>query len=317
MSLPFSAFVRHACLVKLLLVDGFYYAYRSFHSIPPLVNAEGQPTGAIYGFLKALRRMLKDLQPDRAAVVWDEGLPERRTQLQPAYKAQRAEMPADLSAQIERMQELIRLLGFTNVFLPGTEADDLMASYAVAAQSLQWETVMATADKDLFQIVNPSIRVYSTQKADPTNGGNGFVLLEGEHVRGKWGVTPGQLGDILSLVGDSSDNIPGVNGVGPKGATALITQFGSIPALFERVDEVKSDKLREKLLSSREQIFQNREMVRLDLDLPLPVAVEELRIAPVFPELLQELQRCGFKSLYAELAAEAPQKPAMRQQDLF
>lgn len=303
--------------MKLLLVDGFYYAYRSFHSIPPLISPEGKPTGAIFGFLKALRRMMKDLQPDRAAVVWDEGLPERRTQLQPAYKAQRAEMPEDLSAQIEPMQEMIRLLGFPNVFLPGTEADDLMASYAVAAERQQWETVLATADKDLFQIVNPLIRVYSTQKVVVAEGGNGFVLLEGDHVLAKWGVNPVQLGDVLSLVGDSADNIPGVNGVGPKGATALISQFGSIPAMFDRISEVKSEKLREKLRSSREQIYQNREMVRLDLDLALPVALEELRVEPIYAELLPAVQRCGFKSFYTELSKEAPQKPALRQPDLF
>ncbi len=309
-------------MVKLLLVDGFYYAYRSFHSMPPLTNSAGQPTGAIYGFVKAVRRMMRDLQPDRVAVVWDEGLPERRTTLQPMYKAQREEMPETLDAQIEPMRGLLGLLGFTNVSLPGTEADDLMASYAVAAGALGWETVLATADKDLFQIVGPRTRVYSTQKdkTGSSEGGsvsNGFVLLESEYVRQKWGVEPSQLGDVLSLIGDSADNIPGVSGVGPKGATALISQFKSIPEMFERLGEVKSEKLREKLLSGRDQVFQNREMVRLDLDLPLPVEVEDLRVAPVYPQVLEEVQKCGFKSLHAELQGEMPKPPTLRQQDLF
>lgn len=290
--------------------------------MPPLTNSEGQPTGAIYGFVKAVRRMMRDLQPDRVAVVWDEGLPERRTTLQPTYKAQREEMPESLDAQIEPMRGLLGCLGFTNVSLPGTEADDLMASYAVAAGALGWETVLATADKDLFQIVGPRTRVYSTQKdktgsAEGGAASNGFVLLESEYVRQKWGVEPAQLGDVLSLIGDSADNIPGVSGVGPKGATALISQFNSIPEMFERLGEVKSEKLREKLLSGREQVFQNREMVRLDLDLPLPVQVEDLRVVPIYPQVLEEVRKYGFKSLHAELQGEAPKPPTLQQQDLF
>ena len=146
-------------MVKLLLVDGYYYAYRSFHALPGLTNPAGEPTGAVYGFLKSLRRMLKDLVPDRAAVVWDEGLPERRTALQPAYKAQRDEMPETLDAQLELMREMIGLLGFSSVSMPNTEADDLMASYALAARAKGWESVLATADKDLYQIVASDIRV--------------------------------------------------------------------------------------------------------------------------------------------------------------
>ncbi|MEY5025887.1 MAG: polymerase [Verrucomicrobiota bacterium] len=303
------------CAVKLLLVDGFYYAYRSFHAIPPLTNAQGQPTGAIYGFLKSLRRMLKDLAPDRAAVVWDEGLPERRTALQPAYKSNRAEMPEALEAQLEPMRELIGLLGFVNVSLPGMEADDLMASYAAAALARGWETLMATADKDLFQVVSPRVRVYTTQRAGA--GGNGYVLQGEEEVREKWGVAPSQLGDVLSLVGDASDNIPGVPGVGPKGAAALIQRFGSVRALFARVEEVESEKLREKLRAFEGQVMQNREMVRLDEDLPLPEGLDALRVEPRYPELLAAVERCAFKSLHAELAAEAPRGRELRQGELL
>ncbi len=304
--------------VKLLLVDGFYYAYRSFHSMPSLRNAEGLPTGAIYGFVKAVRRMMKDLQPDRAVIVWDEGLPERRTLLQPQYKAQREEMPEELQLQIEPMREFLALLGFSNVSLPGTEADDLMASYAKAAESLGWETILATADKDLFQIVGPRIRVYSTNKekvsqaeASATGAGGtaSFALLEEGYVRGKWGVAPAQLGDVLSLIGDSSDNIPGVSGVGPKGAAALVGEFGSLEAMYARLGEVKSEKLRERLVGARAQVEQNREMVRLDLDLALPVAPGELRVNPQYPEVVEAARRFGFKSLRAELELESSVRP--------
>ncbi len=302
--------------------------------MPSLTNSAGQPTGAVYGFAKAVRRMLRDVEPDRAAVVWDEGLPERRTLLQPQYKAQREEMPEELQRQIEPMREFLGLLGFSNVSLPGTEADDLMASYARAAEARGWETILATSDKDLFQRVSPSVRVYSTHKekvasAGETASGGGFVLLGGDYVRGKWGVEPGQLGEVLSLIGDTSDNIPGVRGVGPKGAAALIREFGGLDGLYARLGEVKADSLRLKLEEAREQVFQNREMVRLDLDLPLPLALEELRIQPVVPGVLEAARRFGFKSLSKELEQEfgsslserpgapAPQAARWTQPDLF
>lgn len=312
-------------MVKLLLVDGYYYAYRSFHALPGLTNPAGEPTGAVYGFLKSLRRMLKDLVPDRAAVVWDEGLPERRTALQPAYKAQRDEMPETLDAQLELMREMIGLLGFSSVSMPNTEADDLMASYALAARTKGWESVLATADKDLYQIVASDIRVYSTNKTDLKAPQDSYALLEEDRVLEKWGVLPRQLGDILALVGDSSDNIPGVPGIGPKGASALISKWGSLDGVYANIHQVGSEKLVAKLLAGRVQVFENREMVRLDEDLPLPTPFEEFFITPKYDALIPALERCGFKSLRQEMHEEmmrvatpqAPPAAVLRQADLF
>jgi DNA polymerase-1 len=311
--------------VKLLLVDGYYYAYRSFHALPGLTNPAGEPTGAVYGFLKSLRRMLKDLAPARAAVVWDEGLPERRTSLQPAYKAQRAEMPETLEAQLELMREMITLLGFSSVSLPNTEADDLMASYALAARAKGWECVIATADKDLFQIVAPDIRVYSTNKTDLKTPQDGYALLDEDRVLEKWGVLPQQLGDILAIVGDSADNIPGIAGIGPKGASALISKWGSLTGIYENIQSAGSEKLIAKLVDGHARVFENREMVRLDEDLPLPTPIEELHIAPMYDTLIPALERCGFKSLRQEMLDEmqrVSKQPAvaaaiLRQGDLF
>ena len=303
--------------MKLLLVDGYYYAYRSFHALIGLTNAQGEPAGAIFGFLKALRRMQRDLNPDRAAVVWDQGMPARRTELLPEYKAQRTEMPEALQVQLPRLRALIPLLGFPSVSLPDTEADDLMASYAMAAQARGWETVMATADKDLYQIVGPMIRVYSTHKTDLATPKDTHALLEAETVQRKWGVTPGQLGDLLSLVGDSADNIAGVNGIGPKGAATLLNAHGSLNAILANLDAVPSVKTREKLAAARAQIVQNQEMVRLDLDLPLPTAPEELVIRPAYEALLPALAQEGFRSLQAEMEKEWGQKTAPTQGDLF
>src|SRR5947207_5047040 len=153
--------------VKLLLIDGHYYVYRSFFAIQNLCNSKGEPTNAIFGFTKTLRLMLKHLQPDLGAVVWDEGLPQRRVELQPGYKETRKEMPKPMVPQLDFIQDLTPLLGFRSISLPNTEADDLMGCYAMTACKQRMEVVLATNDKDLFQLVGPCVKVSTTAKADP------------------------------------------------------------------------------------------------------------------------------------------------------
>lgn len=287
---------------KLLLVDGHYYLYRSFYAIRGLTNSRGEPTNAIFGFTKALRRMVQELQPDFAAVVWDAGLPERRTALQPEYKQQRPEMPADLKHQEGPMQQLVSWLGFTSIAVPGTEADDIIASYACSHDG---ETIIATNDKDILQMVTDRTAIYSTAKADVINEKDGFALLRIDEVQKKWGVAPAQIGDVLALTGDSADNIPGVDGIGSKTATALIQQFGSIDALLARVSEIEKPKVREKIAASVDQIRQNLEMVRLDTDLPLPVPVAEMHIRPNYPRLIESIAKYEFRTLLAEITKES------------
>ena len=294
--------------MKLLLIDGHYYVYRSFFAIRELSNSRGEATNAIYGFIKTLRRMVKDLQPDLGAVIWDEGLPERRTLLQPEYKQQRSEMPELMRPQLDFIRNLVPLLGFRSLGLPDTEADDLMASYTCDAARKGMEVVLATNDKDLFQLVNGGVRVYSTNKAEFAAPKDTFVLLGADAVRRKWNVDPERIGDVLCLVGDSADNIAGVSGLGPKTAATLMQEFGSIKGLLENLDSIKNEKLREKLKASRGQIEQNQEMTRLDLDLPLPVELEKLTIVPNYPELIEMLESCEFKSLMQEIRDEAALK---------
>jgi 5'-3' exonuclease len=297
--------------VKVLLIDGHYYVYRSFYAIRDLTNSRGEPTNAIYGFIKTVRRMVKDLAPDLGAVVWDEGLPQRRMDLQPNYKATRAEMPLPMRPQLDFIRALVPKLGFASLGLPGTEADDLMGSYAVAARARGDEVVLATNDKDLFQLVDGGVRVYTTNKADLATPKDTHALLGAEAVRRKWNVEPEQIGDVLALIGDTVDNIPGVDGLGPKTAATLLAGQGRLAALLaENFASVKNEKLRAKLTASRAQIEQNMEMVRLDLDLPLPVALDELRIAPRYPELIADLEYCEFKSLTSEVCAEAAARSA-------
>ena len=291
--------------MKLLLIDGHYYVYRSFFAIPNLSNSKGEPTNAIFGFTKTLRLMVKHLQPELGAVFWDEGMPERRVKLQPAYKETRKEMPKPMVPQLDFIQALTPLLGFRNISLPNTEADDLMGCYAIAAcKQPEMEVVLATNDKDLYQLVGPCVKVYTTAKADLASPKDAFALLGEDQVSAKWEVPPNLIGDVLALAGDSVDNIPGV-GLGRKTAAALIREFGGLESLLASIDKVKSARTREKLVNSRDQILENRKMVDLDCDLELPVPIDELRIEPDYPNLIRRLEQCEFKSLLQEVRDEA------------
>jgi 5'-3' exonuclease len=303
--------------MKLLLIDGHYYVYRSFFAIPNLSNSKGEPTNAIFGFTKTLRLMFKHLQPDLGAVFWDEGMPERRVKLQPAYKETRKEMPKPMVPQLDFIQKLTPLLGFQGISLPNTEADDLMGCYAIAAcKRPGMEVVLATNDKDLYQLVGPCVKVYTTAKVDLASPKDAFALLGEDQVVAKWEVPPSLIGDVLALAGDSVDNIPGV-GLGRKTAAALIREFGGLESLLANIDRVKSARTREKLINSRDQILENRKMVDLDCDLELPVPIDELRIEPDYPNLVRALEQCEFKSLLQEVRDEAARLGSGAQRNLL
>ena len=301
--------------MRLLLVDGHYYLYRSFYAIRGLRNSRGEPTNAIYGYAKAIRKMMADLKPDLAAVIWDSGLPARRTTLQPEYKQNRTEMPDDLRPQEEWLQENIPLFGPASVSAENTEADDLIASYARAASAEGVEVIIATNDKDILQLTCDTIRIYSTAKTDA--GTEGFCLLGVPEVRAKWGVLPSQIADVLALTGDSSDNIRGVPGIGDKTAVALITEHGSVENLLADPAAISNPKLRGKIIASRETIIANREMVRLDEDLPLPHAWSTFQVRPKSPELIRALRECEFQALLQEVQSEVAKREAPGQQELF
>ena len=207
--------------------------------------------------------------------------------------------------QIPFIRDLVPKLGLHGVSLPNTEADDLMASYTCTAHGLGLEVILATNDKDLLSLVEDDILVYSTAKADLPSPETMFTLLDPAAISKKWGVPPPCILDVLALSGDASDNIPGVAGVGPKTATTLIQNAGTLRDLLADVDAIKNEKLRAKIVDAREQIVQNREMVRLDADLPLPVPLEDLLIAPQYDALIKALEWCEFRSMLSEVRAEA------------
>src|SRR6202023_3911105 len=197
--------------------------------------------------------MMKHLQPELGAVFWDEGLPQKRVELQPAYKETRKEMPLPMVPQLDFIQKLTPLLGFKNISLPNSEADDLMGCYAMTACKRKgMEVVLATNDKDLYQLIGPSVKVYTTAKADLASPKDAFALLGEEQATAKWDVPPKLIGDVLAISGDSVDNIPGV-GIGRKTAAGLIREFGGLQPLLANIDKVKSARAREKLAAARDQ----------------------------------------------------------------
>lgn len=298
--MPQSASTR-----RLLLVDGHYYAFRSFYAIQSLSNAQGEPTNAIYGMVKTLKKMQEDLKPDHAAVIFDCGLPAARLAIQPDYKSNRSETPEALERQMDRLQEVVEALGFPRMVFEGEEADDLIASYAVKAMEKGWEVILATNDKDLMQLVGPLCRVYQTDKGN-------FKLLEAADLEAKWGVPPAWLGAVLALTGDSVDNIPGVPGVGPKTASQLVRQFGSLENMLKNPSEIASVRIRELIVQHQGQILSNQSMVALRTHLALPRPLESLLIEPNWASQAVQFEHLGFKTFLKEAQAMLPRNPSAK-----
>ena len=280
---------------RLLIVDGHAYAYRAFYAIRGLQSPTGRPTNAIYGFVKMLDKMRAAIAPTHLIVVWDGGLSAARVAALPEYKAQRPEMPDDLRSQLDEMVAYLAAAGIASFCREGIEADDYIACLVRHAANLGMAVVIASADKDFMQLVSPGVGLLNPGDKSET------VWAEAQ-VQAKTGVEPRQIVDWLSLTGDSVDNIPGVTGVGPKTAANLLKQFGSIAALYERLHEVKPDKLRAALQSSAEIVRRNRQLVRLQDELPCDFSPEMLVIRAQNADRLRELYGSwGFRGMLAAL----------------
>jgi DNA polymerase-1 len=284
---------------RLLIVDGHAYAYRAFHAIRDLRAPDGRPTNALYGFIKMLTKLRAVIEPTHLIVVWDGGLSAERMALLPEYKAQRPPMPDDLKPQLDEMAGYLQAAGMVSFCREGAEADDYIACLARRAADADLAVVIASSDKDFMQLVSKRVGLFNPN--DKTE-----MIWTDEQVRTKTGVEPSQIVDWLSLTGDSVDNIPGVPGVGPKTAAELLNQFGSIRALFERLDEVKSEKLRANLHAAKDAVQRNRALVRLRDDLPCEFSPAALAGRPADAARLRELyRRWGFRTLLATLGEPA------------
>ncbi|MBK5277086.1 MAG: DNA polymerase I [Desulfuromonadales bacterium] len=280
----------------LYLVDGSSYIYRAYYAIRHLSSPSGHPTNAIYGFIQMLLKLLKDHQPKHVAVVFDVGRVTFRTGLYPEYKANRAAMPDDLRAQVGPIREVVRAFNIPALELAGYEADDIIGALAARHSAAGGRVVVVTGDKDLMQIVTEKVTLLDTMK------GKASGIPE---VIERFGVGPELVPDILGLAGDSSDNIPGVPGIGEKTAIKMIQEFGTLDQLLERAGEVKG-KVGEKLREFREQALLSRRLATIELNVPLEVTTEELYASePDTPVLNAFFKQYGFNTLIRELTAVA------------
>ena len=286
--------------MRLLLVDGHAYAYRAFYAIRSLSSPSGRPTNAIYGFVKMLAKMRVSLKPTHLMVVWDGGLSAERLKALPEYKAQRPEMPADLGAQLDEIVSYLTAASIDSFCREGVEADDYIACVARRAEAAGFEVVIASSDKDFMQLV-----MSGTGRIGLLNPNDKSERVWGAaEVRSKTGVEPSQVLDWLSLMGDAVDNIPGVPGVGPKTATGLLQMFGSVAGIYERLAEVKSERIREALRLAEADVRRNQALVRLNEGLECEFLPAALAVKPVNEKRLAELYRgWGFRGLLAELEA--------------
>ena len=293
--------------MKLLLVDGHYYVYRSYFAILNLSNSRGEPTNAIFGFTKTLRLMMKHLQPDLGAVFWDEGLPQRRVELQPAYKETRKEMPPPMVPQLDYIQnELTALLGFKNISLPehgSGRFDGLLRDWPRGNAASKWCWRRTT--RIFISSSSPTTKIYTTAKADLVSPKDAFALLGEAEVTTKWEVPPAAIGDVLALTGDSVDNIPGV-GIGRKTAAALMREyrFARQTAGKPRWSE-ESESARKTDECARANPAESQ-----DGRARLPYAncrfrSMNLRITPQYPALIAALEKYEFKSLLQDVRDEA------------
>jgi len=269
----------------LVLVDGSSYLYRAFHALPDLSTKDGQPTGAVLGVLNMLYKLLDDYAPDRMAVVFDAPGKTFRDDLYAEYKANRPAMPDPLGAQIEPLTEAIRNIGIPVVAIPGVEADDVIGTLAKRAGEAGVRTVISTSDKDMAQLVGEHVTLVDTM---PRPGRDASIPIDADAVKKKFGVTPGQIVDFLALVGDTSDNIPGVQGVGPKTAAKWLEQYGTLDELITHADEI-GGKAGERLRGARGDLGLFRELATIRCDCDLPLALEDLTVKPAEEEALRAL----------------------------
>jgi DNA polymerase-1 len=286
----------------LYLVDGSSYIFRAYHRLPPLTNRHGQPAGAVYGYTTMLWKLAGDLNrgssedggPTHMAVILDASEHTHRNEMYDQYKAHRPPPPEDLVPQFPLIRTATRAFSIPCIEEAGLEADDIIACYVMAAKKAGWKVTIVSSDKDLMQLIEDG----SVDMLDTMNDRR----IDRAYVLEKFGVPPEKVGDVLALMGDSVDNVPGVPGVGPKTASQLIQQYGDVETVLASTDEITKPKLKQNLIEHADNARLSRELVRLVCDAPLPEPLEDLKLTGIPPEPLREfLAEQGFKSLLARL----------------
>ena len=278
----------------LILVDGSSYLFRAFHALPPLTNSKGQPTGAVYGVINMLNKLVEEYQPEQIAVVFDAKGKTFRNDMYEEYKANRPPMPDDLRSQIAPLHELVEALGYPMVIVPGVEADDVIGTYAEHATAQKIDTLISTGDKDLAQLVNDHVTLINTMNN---------VVLDEAGVLDKFDVPPSAIIDYLALIGDTADNIPGVPKVGPKTAAKWLKQYETLDNLIAHAGEIKG-KVGESLRENLDQLPLSRELTTIKCDVDLELAISDLAMRPAQTDKLKQIYtEMEFKTWLSNLSA--------------
>ncbi len=301
----------------LYLVDGSSYIFRAYHRLPPLTNPQGTPVGAVYGYTAMLWKLAQDLHeadgPTHLAVILDKSGTSFRNDLYDQYKANRPPAPEDLVPQFPLIRDATRAFSLPCIEEEGVEADDIIASYAREAARQGWDVTVVSSDKDLMQLIGRSAEGGHIDMLDTMKN----QRIDLPEVMEKFGVPPEKVGDVLALMGDSVDNVPGIRGIGPKTATKLIQEHGDLESTLAAAEGMKPSKLRERLIEEADMARLSRQLVELKQDCPLPMALEDFRLGAIPPGPLAEfLSTHGFSSLLRRLeaiagkhASEAPPAP--------
>ena len=273
----------------LYLIDGNSYIYRAFYAIKGLSNASGFPTNAIFGFTNMLLKVLREKKPDYFAIVFDSPVPTERHKTYEAYKAHRPGMPDELKLQIQPIKEIINAFNISNIEIEGYEADDVLGTIAKKAEKEGLDVYIITSDKDINQVLSPKIKTYDTMKDK---------ITEEKDVVERFGVEPSRFPEIIALMGDASDNIPGVHGIGEKTAVSLLKEFGSIDNIIQNHSRIKKPKLKEAISENIENIKLSLKLATIDTNVPLEISIEEFKPKePDRTKLLEFLRKFEFSSL--------------------
>ncbi len=286
---------------RLVLVDGSGFIFRAFHAIPPMTRPDGTHVNAVFGFCNMISRLMKDHTGTHLAVIFDAGSKTFRNRMYDAYKAHRPEPPAELVPQFALIREATRAFGLPSIELDDWEADDLIAAYAKAVKDAGGEAVIVSSDKDLMQLIGPSVSMLDPMKNTPIG------LAE---VEAKFGVPPDKVVEVQALIGDSVDNVPGVRGIGPKGAAELIKEYGTLEAVLEAAPSMKPSKRRDMLIEHAEDARISKQLVILRDDAPLPEPVENFALKAWDAKILNAfLDAQNFKSIKHRLGLVETDQP--------
>lgn len=273
---------------RFYLVDVSSLFFRAFYAIRHLSSPSGLPTNAIYGFLSMIAKLMKEENPDYIVFCYDRKEPSFRKEIYPEYKANRSETPEDLVPQIPYIKKLADLLGIPSCEVPQYEADDIIGTLTKFARQKGFQVYIVSGDKDFGQLIEEGVYLYDTMKE---------VKIDAQGVKEKWGIHPDQVIDYLALVGDTSDNIPGVLGIGPKGAQKLIEDYGSLDGIYKNIDQIKGA-TKEKLLKGKDDAYLSRRLVEIVTNVPISHDLENYHHRPIQKEALHELlTELNFKNL--------------------